>query len=153
MMMELWTEGWLLALLVVICLAFSAQLQLYPFLAVSHRVSGEYLIVEGWVRADGLISWQSAGSLLLMPGERQLRVTRPGYRTLRRTISVKAGAPNNVQLVLQKLPGVLDVDTGAVAATALLDGAEIGRVPGALQVAAGAHTLLLRYGKLYRRAS
>ena len=129
--------GWWVAVALLLALLLTWLAQLQTVVVVLSPADAR-------VRADGLISWQSAGSLLLMPGERQLRVTRPGYRTLRRTISVKAGAPNNVQLVLQKLPGVLDVDTGAVAATALLDGAEIGRVPGALQVAAGAHTLLLR---------
>jgi formylglycine-generating enzyme required for sulfatase activity len=96
------------------------------------------------VHADGLISWQSANAIAVWPGERQLRAERSGYRTLSRSMRVVAGAANSMRIELQKLPGLLDVDSGGVPATALVDGEAVGRVPGTLQVSAGKHTLLLR---------
>lgn len=96
------------------------------------------------VHADGGFSWQSAGAITLLRGERMLRAERAGYRRLERRITVRPQANEPVLLTMQKLPGILDVDSGGVAATALVDGAELGRVPGQLQVSAGPHTLLLR---------
>lgn len=49
---ECWSLSWrgkLLVLFVVAALAISAFLRAYPFLAVTHRVNTNMLVVEGWV--------------------------------------------------------------------------------------------------------
>lgn len=49
---QCWSLSWrgkLLALFVVAALAISAFFRIYPFLAVTHRVNANMLVVEGWV--------------------------------------------------------------------------------------------------------
>ena len=99
---------------------------------------------DAHVRADGPISWQSGNSITVWPGQRQLRAERAGYQILTRGLTVRADVSNSLDLTLQKLPGILDIDTGAVSAIVFVDGAAVGRAPGALQVSAGRRTLLLR---------
>ena len=55
-------EGWraslrgkLLLLAVVFCLGVVLQRRIYPFLAITDRLPGKYLAVEGWIQADGLL--------------------------------------------------------------------------------------------------
>lgn len=46
--------GKVLVLLVVLSLGYFVMRTIHPFLAITQRASGEYLVVEGWVPADGL---------------------------------------------------------------------------------------------------
>ena len=125
----------LLALLFVAGLAVLSRLQ-----SVQLKLSP----ADTRVRADGLIYWQSGSSISVWPGRRRLSATRSGYQSLTRTIDVGAQVANPVEMNLQKLPGILDIDTAGVAAIILIDGAEAGRAPGRLTVPAGRHTMLLR---------
>lgn len=129
---------WIGGLLVAVVLAAFAVLSQLETITLILSPS------DARVRADGWVSWQSDNALTVWPGQRLLRAERAGYRVLERSLVVKSSAPNSIELTLQKLPGLVDIDTGGVVAVALVDGAEAGRVPGALQISAGAHTLLLR---------
>jgi formylglycine-generating enzyme required for sulfatase activity len=84
--------------------------------------------------------------LVLLPGTRQVEVSHDGYRTERLSLQVTralAGrAPVPVKLSL--LPGVLNIDTGGIAAQVLVDDSPVGEAPGAVEAPAGRHTVILR---------
>ena len=94
------------------------------------------------VRAtDTLLSWHSGATLFVLPGEHRLRASAPGYIALEKSVVVARDATAPVRLYLGKEPGVLNVDSGAVAASVAVDGVTIGRAPGEVRVAAGKRTL------------
>ena len=96
------------------------------------------------VSAASLVSWYSAPTLFVLPGDHAVRGERPGYAPLVRKLDVREGQPARLALRLTKLPGIVAIDTGGVAAIVTVDGAEAGRAPGELSIAAGARTLTLR---------
>jgi formylglycine-generating enzyme required for sulfatase activity len=98
---------------------------------------------EATVRGSG-ISWRSGELLFLRPGPQVVTARAAGHRTVTRTIEVREDETLRLDLRLDPLPGVLELDTGGVAAQVFIDGAEAGRAPGAIEVAAGERTLLLR---------
>ena len=95
------------------------------------------------VNVDGP-DWSSASSLFALPGKRQIEIAAAGYRSIKREIDIQPDSMLKLQYRLEPLPGVLEVDSGGVAAVAYVDGVEIGRVPGALQIPAGTKTVLLK---------
>lgn len=95
------------------------------------------------VNVDGP-DWSSASSLFALPGKRQIEVAAEGYRSIERQIDIQPDSMLKLQYRLEPLPGVLEVDSGGVAAIAYVDGIELGRVPGALQIPAGTKTVLLK---------
>ncbi|MGE3666715.1 MAG: SUMF1/EgtB/PvdO family nonheme iron enzyme [Steroidobacteraceae bacterium] len=100
---------------------------------------------EAKVRAtDTWLSWHSGATFFVLPGAHRVRASAPGYVALERPVQVVRDATAPVRLRLGKEPGVLVVDTGGVAASVAVDGADIGRVPGEIRVAAGHRTLTLR---------
>lgn len=98
---------------------------------------------ESVVRGSGL-SWRSGELLFLQPGRQVVTARAAGHRDVTRTIEVRRDQPLRLDLRLEPLPGVLEIDTGGVAAQVFIDGAEAGRAPGTIEVAAGPRTLLLR---------
>jgi len=92
---------------------------------------------------DTLIDWHSGATLFVLPGKHQLRASAPGYVAVEREVTVTREGAVPVRLRLAKEPGVLVIDTGGVMASVAVDGAEIGRVPGEVRVAAGNRTLTL----------
>jgi len=98
---------------------------------------------EATVRGSG-ISWRSGQLLFLRPGPQVVTARAAGHRDMTRNIQVREGEPLRVDLRLDPLPGVLELDTGGVAAQVFIDGAEAGRAPGSIEVAAGERTLTLR---------
>jgi formylglycine-generating enzyme required for sulfatase activity len=108
------------------------------------RVAIEVDPVDAEVSAASVVSWYSAPTLFVLPGEHAVRAERPGYAPLVRRLDVRASQPATLALRLTKLPGIVAIDTGGVAATVTVDGAEAGKAPGELTIAAGARTLTLR---------
>jgi formylglycine-generating enzyme required for sulfatase activity len=88
--------------------------------------------------------WRSADTLLLLPGERRVRAEADGYLPIERVVEVKEEAPLSLQLQLKEKPGVLEIDTGGITARVFVDGAELGTVPGDVQIPGGERTLTLR---------
>jgi len=88
--------------------------------------------------------WRSADTLLLLPGERRVRAEADGYLPIERVVEVKKEAPLSLQLQLKEKPGVLEIDTGGITARVFVDGAELGTVPGDVQIPGGERTLTLR---------
>ena len=84
--------------------------------------------------------------LLLFPGERTIEVSRAGYRTERLQLAVSRALSSRTprQIHLALLPGVLNIDTGGLAAEVLVDGERVGSLPGPVSAPAGRHTLIVR---------
>ena len=98
---------------------------------------------DATVRGSG-ISWRSGQLLFLRPGPQVVTARAAGHRDMTRNIQVREGEPLRLDLRLEPLPGVLELDTGGVAVQVFIDGAEAGRAPGSIEVAAGERTLTLR---------
>jgi formylglycine-generating enzyme required for sulfatase activity len=89
----------------------------------------------------GLIDVGAGSWHLVLPGDYRLRVEKQGYAPAEKPVKV-TGEPNQKFVVaLAKLPGRLAIDTGGVAASVRLDGREVGRAPGVVQLPAGTHLL------------
>ena len=105
------------------------------------RVTVQPAIAE--VSGSGF-GWRSGETLLLLPGKRTIRAQADGYLPLEREVTVRDDEPLALELQLKEKPGILEIDTGGVAATVFVDGAEAGRAPGEVQVAGGERTIIVR---------
>lgn len=108
------------------------------------RVSIDVEPADARVVANSLLSWHSGTTLFVLPGTHRVRAERAGFRPAERELQVLRDQPLRVALQLSKLPGILSIDTGGVAATVTVDGAELGKAPGDIEVAAGKRTITLR---------
>src|SRR5688572_11052067 len=99
---------------------------------------------DATVKSAGSFSWQSASSVFVFPGEHRLLASREGYIPAEVKVTVGGPAKAHALIHLIKLPGVLQVDSGGVAAEIFADGAPLGRVPGAVKVPAGDRTLTFK---------
>jgi formylglycine-generating enzyme required for sulfatase activity len=126
-----WVMGGLLALVLgLFALLEPIELDLQP--------------ADATVKSVGSFSWQSASSVFVFPGDHRLLASREGYKPTEVQVNVGGPAKARALIHLVKLPGVLQVDTGGVAAEISADGAPLGRVPGAVQVPAGDRTLTFK---------
>lgn len=78
---ERWTlslTGKLLALAVTVCVLFAVCWKAHPFLAVTSRVNGELLIIEGWIPTYTL---NQAASEFARGHYQRVLVVRPVYET------------------------------------------------------------------------
>ena len=91
--------------------------------------------------SDTFLSLRSADRLILLPGKHVVRAEREGYYATETEIDVGSNNTEGVRFRLAKLPGKLQVDTGGIAAIVIVDGAELGRVPGEVDVPAGDRTI------------
>lgn len=98
---------------------------------------------EAEVSGSGF-GWRSASTLLMLPGERKIRAELEGYEPIEKTVDVRPGAPIVLDLRLSEKPGIIEIDTAGVAARVFVDGAEVGRAPGAVEVMSGGRTITLR---------
>lgn len=98
------------------------------------------------VQAAGPIDWQSGERIFLLPGRRQIEISHPGYRNQLLTLDVTRALASATPLpvTLDYLPGIVEVDTGGVEAELLVDGQVAGKVPGEVEIEAGARDLILR---------
>lgn len=82
---------------------------------------------------------------LLRPGVYTLTATAAGYRPVTTEVAVDDSATQTVELVLQPLPGIVDIGTDPPGATVIIDGDAAGETPlGPLRLAAGEHALLIK---------
>lgn len=81
---------------------------------------------------------------LLRPGAYPLRVTAPGYHPYSQPISVTRDATQRQEIILQPLPGRLNINSTPASATVFVDGEAAGTTPlENLPVEAGEHELRL----------
>jgi formylglycine-generating enzyme required for sulfatase activity len=106
----------------------------------------------------GLLTPQVKGYYLLRPGIYHITATREGYVSLTTDIEIGTQDRQTVDLVMEKLPGRLDIVTHIVdqpgspitAAQILIDSTAVGETPlQDLEVAAGSHLLQIK-ADLYR---
>ncbi len=98
------------------------------------------------MESPGLIDWHSGDRIFLLPGQREVQISHPGYRTRQLRLNVTRALASALPLAveLEYLPGVLAIDTAGVEAELLVDGRVAGRAPGEVEVPAGLHDLILR---------
>ncbi len=97
------------------------------------------------IRTPGtLLALHLGAQLYLLPGNHVVRAMQTGYGDAETIVQVTRAGAAGVHLVLQRLPGVLVIDTNGVAATISIDGVESGQAPGTVRAPAGTHTLTLR---------
>ena len=115
---------------------------------IASRLHGVQLDVQpadARIRNPGTAVAVHIGELLyLLSGRHVVRAEHDGYVPAQTTVDVRSGQRLTARLRLARLPGTLRIDTKGVAALVSVDGAESGRAPGPLQVAAGTHTLTVR---------
>jgi len=100
---------------------------------------------EARVRTPGtLFAFRSGDRLLMLPGEHRIRGEAPGYTPAETSVTVGDDRAASVRLRLAKAPGRLNIDTGGVAARVSVDGVEVGRAPGVVELPAGLRTVTLR---------
>jgi len=96
------------------------------------------------VRTPGALSMHLGGRLWVFPGRRIVRAERAGYLPAEAAILVRPGGTGAVRLLLARLPGQLQIDTGGVVAAVQIDGVAAGLAPGVVSVPAGERTVSLR---------
>lgn len=136
-----WIWGSLAALAVVMAVLMWVLGRLQP---VTFAVDPD----EASVRGSG-VGWTSGNTLFLLPGERTVSATAEGYVALQQTVTIRADQPTSLELRLEPLPGILQIDTGGVAAEFFVDGARVGVVPGEIEVRQGTRTLTIRADKYF----
>ena len=100
---------------------------------------------DALVRTPGtVLAFHSGTRLLVLPGRHVVRAERQGFIPAQVDVDVGRDTAAGVRLRLMKRPGKLHIDTGGIAAAVIVDGADAGRAPGDIEVAAGDRTVTLR---------
>ena len=113
-------------------------------LEVQSNVSG-MLVIDG--RHRGTLPL--AGPVRVLPGKRKIRIVKDGYRTYETELAIVAEQTSSVDAKLQPLAqaGLLRVSApDAAAARLFVDGALVGELPWAGQLAPGRHLLVAQLG-------
>ncbi len=114
-------------------------------LLLVQRVALKLSPADAQVRVSGaVLAWHSGETLFLFPGEYRLIAARQGYRSAEATVNVARGIESRAAMQLEKLPGLVAIDTAGVEANVSVDGKPMGKVPAEIEIAAGDRTLTLR---------
>jgi formylglycine-generating enzyme required for sulfatase activity len=91
----------------------------------------------------GWMGWELAGRHLLRPGTYTLVAEKQGFRRLEETIEVTGAQAQRFAFAMEKLPGLLVIDTGNVqGAVVSADGSPVGGTPGEpIELEEGEHTI------------
>jgi formylglycine-generating enzyme required for sulfatase activity len=94
----------------------------------------------------GLLDWHAGDRVFLMPGQRTVTFSHPGYHSQRVTLEVtrELSAAAALPVTLDLLPGLLTVNTQGEPAELLVDGVAVAPVPGEVEVAAGTREIIVR---------
>jgi formylglycine-generating enzyme required for sulfatase activity len=90
-----------------------------------------------------LFDLRVGGRQLVLPGRYGVEVKAAGYAPARVEATITRDGEQQVVVPLERLPGQVSVDTGAIAATLSVDGRELGPTPGPFAIAAGERELLV----------
>ncbi len=116
-----------------------------PFLGsvvVTSNPDGAHVIVDGKTSQTFTTPQTIA---MLSPGTHTLTISKDGYTSATRTVSITAGAQSNLAVQLALPTASLNVLSSPTTAYILIDGVSTGRVtPSQVQVPPGTHTLTLR---------
>ena len=81
------------------------------------------------------------GRYLVPPGRYDLEVEAEGYAPARQSVLVGSLSGQRIVVALARLPGIVEFDTGGVAATLAVDGRTVGKLPGEYELPAGTREL------------
>ena len=70
------------------------------------------------------------GRYLVPPGQYALRVEAEGYAPAMQAVTVGAQSGQRIVIALERLPGKIAFDTAGIAATLVVDGRTVGKLPG-----------------------
>src|SRR5690606_5114557 len=90
------------------------------------------------------LSFHIGDTVFVASGQRVIRAEREGYVPAQTVVQVGSDKPATARLRLAKLPGELQIDTNGVPVVVSVDGVEVGRAPGVVEIAPGRHTVTLR---------
>jgi formylglycine-generating enzyme required for sulfatase activity len=98
------------------------------------------------VEVPGWLDWRVGDRLFVLNGRREFLVTHPEYQRQQLGLNVVRSdeTPPLLKVVLQKLPGAVQVDTLGIAGELLDGGKVLGKVPGEISIPAGKRELLIR---------
>jgi formylglycine-generating enzyme required for sulfatase activity len=93
----------------------------------------------------GGLSFHIGGNFLLLPGQHRVKAQADGYHELSTTIDVSGERTQEVDLVLDPLPGKLMVESGLDGIEVLIDGEAAGTAPGLIEdIPRGPHLVEFR---------
>jgi len=142
-----------LALLCVLFITFITVARSIQVTAFTANLSkpDERLLVPAEIEIQSWIKLRIGNRVMVLPGSHQVSASATGYVPVVQSIDIGAERYQQLELVLQPLPGILDINlVPEVEATVLLDGKAFGRLPGLLEkVPAGKHELTID-APLYR---
>jgi len=81
------------------------------------------------------------GRYLVPPGQYALRVEAEGYAPAMLAVTVGAQSGQRIVVALERLPGKVAFDTAGIAATLVVDGRTVGKLPGEYELRAGTREL------------
>ncbi len=111
------------------------QLQLAPAWA---QVTVDSLPAAASILVDGEAAGQTPATLEILQGEHQLTLQLPTYADWQQTLTIKAGANQDLgRVTLQSAPGALELSSDPGGANVTLDGDFQGQTPLTLQVSPG----------------
>lgn len=125
-----------------VVLAFAAVVFTYLFAAraVIFLLDPEHAEIS----VSGL-SFHIGDNFLLLPGQHEVSAEAEGYHVLSTTIEVTGDRTQEVELVLDPLPGKLDVSSSLDDIEVLIDGERAGTAPGLIEgIPRGAHIVEFR---------
>jgi formylglycine-generating enzyme required for sulfatase activity len=123
---------------VVALLAFAAW---FVFTGTSVEVATEPS-ADTVAFSRGLPAIEIGGRYLMRPGTYLLRAERAGYVPVETEVEVERGSNQRFEFVLEKLPGILQIDV-PVAAAVRVDGESRGTAPGAFELKPGKHSVTI----------
>lgn len=83
------------------------------------------------------------GRYLVPPGEYELAVEAEGYAPARQAVSVGRRSGQRYVVALDRLPGLVAIDTGGIEATLAVDGVTVGKLPAEHELPAGTRELAI----------
>ncbi len=145
-----------LALLALMFMAFITLARSIQIVAVTPELEdpNSLLPQAAEVEIEALFKLPIGNRTLVLPGSHALKVSSPGFVTVEQNIEVERDRHQNFEIVLLREPGKLEITLEpTVAATVLLNGQEVGSLPGLIEnIPAGRHEIAID-APLYRPAS
>jgi formylglycine-generating enzyme required for sulfatase activity len=125
-------------------IAAAAVILLFLFYAPAVEVASDPAVdFDGVDFAGTALDLGFGGRYLVPPGDYELVVEAEGYAPARRAVRVTRQSGQRYVVALERLPGLVAIDTGGIEATLAVDGVTVGRLPGEHALRAGTRELAI----------